>query len=174
MLVRRSTGLDLRRIGSGNVGAANALRSTRWRTGIAVALLDLAKGTAAVTLVAIGGGDTAARAVGGVAAVAGHVFPVWLRFRGGKGVATTCGVFACLAPLPTILAAAVFAIVVVRSRLVSLASLAGTGVLPVMSWALGSPAAIVVAAVASATIVGSCHWRNVERLARGTERRLRP
>jgi glycerol-3-phosphate acyltransferase PlsY len=172
LIVRGATGLDLRRTGSGNVGAANALRSTRWRTGVVVALLDLAKGSAAVGAVALGGGDTAARALGAFAAIAGHVFPVWLRFHGGKGVATTCGAFALLTPAATAVAAAVFFLVATATRYVSLASLASVVVLATAtSWA-ASPQPVAVAAWASASLVAWRHRSNVARLARGTERRL--
>jgi glycerol-3-phosphate acyltransferase PlsY len=171
MIVHGTTGLDLRRQGSGNVGATNALRSTRWRTGVLVALLDLTKGGAAVLLVALGGGDLAARALGGFAAVAGHIYPVWLRFHGGKGVATAGGVFAVLAPLSTMVAALVFLWTAGISRVVSLASLAATVVLAAMTCA-AAPRPVRLAALASATLVTWLHRSNIARLWSGTEPRL--
>ena len=107
-VAQRAGGIDLRLVGSGNVGATNVYRSTNLLTAIAVMLADVSKGAAAVLLA--GGGANAVAA--GVAAVIGHVYPVWLRFHGGKGVATASGVFAVLSPLPTVVAAAAFAITI--------------------------------------------------------------
>jgi acyl phosphate:glycerol-3-phosphate acyltransferase len=112
---RRTGGIDLRRVGSGNVGATNVYRSAGLATAIAVMLADIGKGAAAVWLA--GGGSAAIAA--GVAAVIGHIYPVWLRFKGGKGVATASGVFAVLTPIAALVAAIVFALVVVRTRFVS-------------------------------------------------------
>jgi glycerol-3-phosphate acyltransferase PlsY len=172
LIVRAMAGLDLRKAGSGNVGAANALRVSGWQTGIAVALLDLAKGSAAVGLVAAGGGDLAARAAGGLAAVAGHVFPIWLRFHGGKGVATAAGVFAALTPLSTVVAAVVFGIVLVATRIVSLASLCGTLALAACATLQAAAAPVLGAVYAAAGLILWRHRANIVRIARRTERRL--
>src|SRR4029079_12183135 len=115
-------GVDLGRVGSGNVGATNVYRSTSLRIALAVMIADMGKGAGAVLIA--GGGANAAAA--GVAAVIGHIYPVWLRFRGGKGVATASGVFAVLSPAATAIAAAAFAIVVARTRFVSLGSIVAT------------------------------------------------
>jgi glycerol-3-phosphate acyltransferase PlsY len=172
IVVRRATGLDLRRVGSRNIGAANALRTTRWRTGLLVALLDLAKGSAAVGLVGLGGGSVAACSTAGFAAVAGHVFPLWLRFHGGKGVATACGAFAVLTPPATLAAGVVFVVTALATRLVSLASLAATAVLALASAVLVVPRPVERAAIGAALLVAWCHRSNVVRLVRGTERRV--
>src|SRR5215204_6129907 len=104
LVAQRAGGIDLRRTGSGNVGAANVYRTAGLPSAIAVKIADMAKGAVAVSLA--GGGSSAVAA--GVAAVIGHIYPVWLQFRGGKGVATASGVFAVLSPLPTAVAAVAF------------------------------------------------------------------
>ncbi len=172
LVVKAMTGLDLRQVGSGNVGAANALRSTRWLAGILVALLDVAKGSAAVGLVTLLDGGSGSRVVAGLGAILGHVFPVWLRFRGGKGVATAAGVFAVLAPLATLVAAVVFAIVAATTKVVSLASLTATAALVGAAWGLGAPDGVLALAGAVAIMVVARHQANLVRLARGTEPRL--
>src|SRR4051794_33389062 len=90
LLARRWGGDDLRRIGSGNIGAANALRASGVRAGVLVAVLDIAKGAASVALAMRLSADARVPAAAGVAAIVGHIYPVWLRFKGGKGVATAC------------------------------------------------------------------------------------
>ena len=117
-------GIDIRLIGSGNVGAANAYRATGPGVAVLVVALDLAKGGCAVLIASRAGQGAGVQAASGVAAVLGHVFPVWLGFRGGKGVATSCGVFAVLAPVATALAGLVFVIAVWWTRYVSLGSVA--------------------------------------------------
>src|SRR5712691_3889755 len=98
LLARFHRGIDLRLTGSGNVGAANVLRSTTKKIGVSAMVLDVVKGAAAVLAARQIEPGSTAPAVAGIAAVLGHIYPVWLGFRGGKGVATTCGVFAVLAP----------------------------------------------------------------------------
>src|SRR4029077_12065360 len=93
ILARRWGAGDLRHSGSGNLGAANVMRASGVTAGITVAILDMAKGAASVWLAGRLSADGAAPAAAGLAAVVGHIYPVWLRFRGGKGVATACGVF---------------------------------------------------------------------------------
>src|SRR5579872_4891584 len=102
LLSRRWGARDLRRIGSGNLGAANVLRASGVTAGVLVAILDIAKGAASVFLasrLSPGPAPAITAAAAGLAAIVGHIYPVWLRFRGGKGVATACGVFAVLTPL---------------------------------------------------------------------------
>src|SRR5687767_2515709 len=98
LLARRHRGIDLRMAGSGNVGAANLLRTTTRKIGVSAMALDVAKGVASVLVARLIDGGASGAAFAGVAAVLGHIYPVWLGFRGGKGVATTCGVFSILAP----------------------------------------------------------------------------
>src|SRR5665213_4457071 len=126
---------DLRVAGSGTVGATNVARTVGLRAGVVVALLDMAKGAAGVLLAERLDGATAAAAAAGLAAIVGHVYPVWLRFHGGKGVATACGVFTVLAPVAAAIAMAIFAAAVFVTRYVSLASLLASVALPPMVYA---------------------------------------
>ena len=133
MLARRA-GIDVRVTGSGNVGAANVLRTTRTSLGVTVMALDMAKGAFAVLLAHAAAVSTTTMAATGAAAIVGHIYPVWLRFHGGKGVAVAAGVFAILAPLATLIAVAVFLVTVAATRVVSLGSVAATLALPPAAW----------------------------------------
>src|SRR5215212_8865729 len=136
-LLARRAGIDVRVAGSGNVGAANVCRTTgAWR-GVTVMALDAAKGAAAVSVVYLAAGGASLAALTGAAAVVGHIYPVWLRFRGGKGVAVAAGVFGILSPAATGLAAALFVVIVWMTRYVSLGSMAATIVLPPAVWWMG-------------------------------------
>ena len=168
LLAQGARGIDLRRVGSGNVGAANVYRNAGLSTAIAVMLADIAKGAAAVFLA--GGGTSGVAA--GVAAVIGHIYPVWLRFKGGKGVATASGVFGVLTPIPTLLAAAAFAIVVSRSRFVSLGSIVATLVLPIAEWFTPGLRAVDVGATIVAVLILFRHRGNASRLWSRTERAI--
>lgn len=172
LLVKSATGLDLRQVGSGNVGATNALRAARWRVAVLVAGLDLAKGSVAVAAVAAWGGDGTARVLAAVGAVFGHVAPVWLRFRGGKGVATAFGAFAVLAPAPSLAAAAAFGAMLLATRVVSLSSLAGAAVLVLGCVVGAAPRAVSLGAGAVTALIVVRHRENLQRLASGTEPRL--
>jgi glycerol-3-phosphate acyltransferase PlsY len=172
IVVRAGTGQDVRWFGSGNVGATNVVRATGWRSGLLVAVLDLLKGSAAVGLAASAGGDQAAQALAGLGAIVGHVFPLWLRLHGGKGVATAAGVFAVLAPLPAAIASAAFVGVAGLTRLVSLASLCATTVMVGASWLVDVAPPVRLAAIAAAALIAVRHAGNIRRLLDGTERRL--
>jgi acyl phosphate:glycerol-3-phosphate acyltransferase len=165
-------GGDVRRIGSGNVGAANALRASGVRAGVLVALLDIAKGAASVGLAMRLSSDGTAPAAAGFAAILGHVYPIWLRFKGGKGVATACGVFSVLTPLAALPAFAVFMATAWSTRYVSLGSILATLALPPIAYATGYPVATLVAACAAAVLILFRHRGNLARLLSGTERRL--
>ena len=165
-------GVDIRRIGSGNVGAANVLRSTSTLMAVLVMLLDAAKGAGAVLFAERLAPGDAAPAAAGIAAVVGHVYPLWLRFRGGKGVATAAGVFAILTPLALAPAAAIFVATVWATRFISLGSLVATLALAPIALALGSSAAVVGAAGAVAVLIVFRHRTNIGRLLAGTERRI--
>jgi acyl phosphate:glycerol-3-phosphate acyltransferase len=172
LVASRATGVDLRRVGSRNVGAANAYRTAGLFTGVMVAAVDIAKGATSV-LAAAGLSSGAGYPVSaGVAAIIGHAFPVWLRFSGGKGVATACGVFGVLAPLGTALAAALFVVIVWSTRYVSLGSMVASVALPPLLWLTAEPSAIVTGAGAAAAVILHRHRDNLYRLWRGTERRL--
>jgi len=173
VVVRLLTGLDVRQLGSGNVGATNATRAAGWAAGLLVLVLDVAKGILPVMLMQAY--DPAARWMGAtaVAAVLGHCFPPWLGFRGGKGIATGFGAFLPIVPLPLALAAVVWIAVFVFFRIVSLASLLAAASLPVWTAFTGhNPPATVLAASTFAMIVIVRHRRNIRRLVEGREPRL--
>lgn len=172
LLTRRSGAVDLRRVGSGNLGAANVWRASGITAGIVVAVLDIAKGAASVALAERMTGEPASAAAAGVAAIVGHIYPVWLRFKGGKGVATACGVFSMLTPNAVPPALALFLLAVGVTKYISLGSILATLALPPMAFAMGDVASAVVAAFAAAAIVLFRHRSNVMRLIAGTERRI--
>ena len=171
-LLARLKGIDVRIAGSGNVGAANVLRTTGpWR-GVIVMSLDVAKGIGAVAIAHMLAGGTALIALTGAAAVVGHIYPVWLRFHGGKGVAVAAGVFTVLSPGATAMAAALFLIIAWITRYISLASIAATLALPPAAWIVGAPLSVVLVAAGTATLILFRHRTNWSRLRRGTERRM--
>ena len=173
LLVRWRTGADIRTVGSGNAGATNVLRAHGKRLAAAVALLDNAKGAAAVLLVRLATADPRYAAAAGLAAILGHVFPLYSGFRGGKGVATAVGAFLVLAPLATAVCLAIFVAVVAATRYVSLGSMIAIVLLPPAAGLLShAPRAVVVAAAATAVLVVFKHVENLKRLARGEERKL--
>lgn len=171
-LVARRAGVDVRVSGSGNVGAANVLRTSGAHLGVAAMALDISKGAASVWLAHAGDGSIAAMAAAGLAAVVGHIYPVWLRFHGGKGVAVAAGVFGMLAPVATASAAVVFAAVVLTTRIVSLGSIAATVALPSIAWATGAPAEVWVAGTGAAGLILFRHRGNIRRLLNHSERRI--
>jgi glycerol-3-phosphate acyltransferase PlsY len=171
-LLARRAGIDVRVAGSGNVGAANVLRTTgAWR-GMAVMALDVAKGAAAVLLVHPAAGGVSLAALAGAAAVVGHVYPIWLRFHGGKGVAVAAGVFSVLSPFATAVAAGLFLLTIWITRYVSLASIAATLALPPVAWWTGAPRAVVAAAAGTGALILFRHRANLRRLRSGTERKM--
>lgn len=172
LLLARTSGADLHRVGSGNIGAANVMRASGVSAGVTVALLDMVKGAAGVTLAAWLTPNVWTHAFAAIAAVVGHVYPVWLRFRGGKGVATACGAFSVLAPAAVPAALAVFVLTVWLTRYVSAGSVLATIALPPVALLAGSPMPVVAAAFATATLIVFRHRSNIGRLRTGTERRL--
>lgn len=170
LVAQTAGGIDPRRVGSGNVGATNVYRNAGLPTAIAVMIADMAKGAGAVLLA--GGGTPAVAA--GVAAVIGHIYPVWLGFRGGKGVATASGAFGMLSLLPTLVAAAAFAAVVARTRFVSMGSVVATIILPLVEWFTPGLRAVDVGATLVAALILFRHRGNIARLRSRTERAFRP
>ena len=132
----------------------------------------MAKGAASVWIAARIEPGPVVPAAAGLAAIVGHVYPVWLQFRGGKGVATACGVFSMLTPLALPPALAIFTVAVWLTKYISLGSVLASVALPPLAYALGSSAPVVVAACAAAAIIVFRHRANVGRLRTGTERRL--
>ena len=171
-ILARRAGIDVRVAGSGNVGAANVLRTTGTPLGVVVMALDIAKGVATVMLASAIEGTPSAMAAAGAAAIVGHIYPVWLRFHGGKGVAVAAGVFGVLAPVATVAAATVFLLVVWTSRVISMGSVAATVTLPSVALLSGSPAPIAAAATGASALILFRHRANVRRMLSGTERRM--
>jgi glycerol-3-phosphate acyltransferase PlsY len=172
LLLTRRQGIELRKVGSRNPGAANVLRSAGIGPAVAVMLLDAAKGTAAVAVARLISEDVAVVTSAGVAAIIGHICPVWCGFRGGKGVAASAGVFAVLAPLATAIAVLVFVGTIAATRFISAGSIAGALALPVAAASGNLPNPIVVGTLLAAAIVIVRHRDNVSRLIAGTERRI--
>jgi glycerol-3-phosphate acyltransferase PlsY len=172
LILARRWGTDLRRVGSGNLGAANVMRASGVKAGVLVAVLDMAKGAASVWIAVRVGDGADLPAAAGLAAIIGHIYPIWLKFRGGKGVATACGVFAVLTPLAVPPALVIFAAVVWLTQYVSLGSVLASMALPPIAYALGSPPPAVIAAAAASAIIVFRHRSNVLRMWTGTERRV--
>jgi glycerol-3-phosphate acyltransferase PlsY len=172
LLVRWKTGKDIRAEGSGNAGATNVLRSHGKGLAAIVALGDVGKGALAVALVRLITADPRYAAAAGVAAVLGHVFPIFYGFRGGKGVATALGAFLVLAPLATLVSLGIFILVLALTRYVSVASCVAMVLLPPLAGLFGAPRPTLAAAAIVAVIIVLKHKENLERLARGEERKL--
>ena len=176
LLMARARGIDLRKIGSGNIGATNVARALGKKLGALVLLVDVIKGFLPVLAarrlwLAEAHGAELVAAVG-LAAVLGHVFPVWLRLRGGKGVATALGVFLALAPVAAGVAVAVYAALYAAFRISSIGSLAGATAMPVAMLLLESPRPFVAVAAAGWLIIVIRHRGNLRRLWRREETKV--
>jgi acyl phosphate:glycerol-3-phosphate acyltransferase len=171
-LLSRHRGIDLRQTGSGNVGASNVLRTTGVRAAMLAMVLDGMKGTIAVLLAQLLSAGAVAAVIAAFASVIGHVYPIWLRFRGGKGVATAAGAFAVLAPEALGIAACVFVVAVLATRFISVGSVAGALTLALVATFSDAPAVVAIGATASALIIIYRHRENLARLVAGTERRI--
>ncbi|HEY3706924.1 MAG TPA: glycerol-3-phosphate 1-O-acyltransferase PlsY [Terracidiphilus sp.] len=182
LLVRFFRKQDIRTVGSGNIGATNVMRSGGKGLGAATFVLDVVKGSAAVWLA----GWLLApmlptwpvrnvESLAALCAVLGHMFPVWLRFRGGKGVATGFGVFLVAAPLAALAAITLFALVLTLTRYVSLASILGAASFPVFAWFTvrgPRPAFFIAVQFTVALLIILKHHPNIRRLLSGTEHRF--
>lgn len=175
ILVRAFRGGDIRQSGSGNIGATNVARSSP-ALGALTLLLDALKGLVAVALTrALFPGENILAAAAAFVAILGHMFPVWLRFRGGKGVATSLGSFALITPKPILIVIGIFLAVVAAFRYISLGSIVAAAALPVLAWGWGEwrgniPMAAFIAAASVAVIAK--HHGNIRRLLSGTEPRF--
>lgn len=167
--------IDLRQHGSGNLGATNLYRVLGWKYAVPVALFDIAKGAIPVLVFAPQASSSELFALAcGIAAIVGHVFSVFVRFKGGKGVATAAGVMLGLTPLALGIAAAVWGLVLLLTGYVSLGSIAAAAVLPLAVYLLENPTRPEVLWVDILVAVGVIllHRRNIERLFKGTESRF--
>ena len=172
-LVARVFGVgDIRRHGSGNIGATNVLRAAGWVPALLTLVGDVAKGYLAVAAAGALTGDTDARAAAAVAAIIGNCWSVFLGFRGGKGVATGLGALLNLVPAAVAPAIPVWLAVAVATRYVSLGSILGAACVPLGALLLGYGAPAMLAALAGAAIIIARHHDNIGRLLAGTERRL--
>lgn len=179
LIVKGKQGADVRKSGSGATGATNVMRNAGKAAGIATLLLDALKGFAAVWLARrITGTEGTSWVIAGaaVAAIVGHIFPVWLGFKAGKGVATGLGVFLGIAPLAVLAAACVFAIVVGLTRYVSLGSILATASMPAWAWLLQRDDPDLVRTMSalsvSAVLIIIKHHENIRRLIGGTENKF--
>ena len=168
-LVGSSAGVDVRGEGSGNIGATNVARTLGWKKGLLTLGFDVAKGflpVLAAQLLDLGAGAAAAA---GLAAFAGHLYPVFLGFKGGKGVATAAGVYIAAMPLGILVLVGVFALVVVASRRVSPASMAAAVLAPAVAWALSYPQEVAWMSLVIGLLVVVRHRENIRRLVAGEE-----
>ena len=173
LMVKRLKGSDIRAIGSGNVGATNVTRAAGFKAGALVFLLDAAKGWLAATWIAGQWSPLSSIAplACGAAAIIGHIAPVFLRFRGGKGVATTIGVLIGAIPLVAGVCLVIWVACFFAWRYVSLASLIALSAVPLAQWALRQPPSHVAIGLALAALVLFTHRANIQRLRAGTEHR---
>jgi len=171
LLVRLKTGEDVREKGSGNIGATNVLRTTGRGIAVATLLLDIAKGVFAVWLAdKLSDGSAVWMSVAALAVMAGHAYPVFLKFHGGKAVASFIGAFLYLTPIPMIAALLVLVIVVAVTRQISMGSIVAAGALPLATWLIEHPPSIVIlATLVAAGFVIYRHRENIERIRTGTE-----
>jgi glycerol-3-phosphate acyltransferase PlsY len=183
LIVRRKVGADIRETGSGGTGATNVSRRAGRGAGVATLVLDALKGAVAIewAIVLAGPSPKAAWLVtaAAITVIVGHIFPVWLRFRGGKGVATGVGVFLMLAPIALVLAGVLFLAIVLFTRYVSLGSIVAAASIPLFIWLQSVfvvPSAdlrpLLTAAIASAALIIFAHRGNIGRLTQGKEAQI--
>jgi acyl phosphate:glycerol-3-phosphate acyltransferase len=172
VILGKMKGVDPRKTGSGNIGATNVMRAGGKALGIITLFGDAAKGFIPVFLAELFGLDVSIIAIIGLAAFLGHVFPIFLRFKGGKGVATALGVYIAIGPLVILGAFIIFIIVFLIWRYVSLASLIGAIMVPIGLYVIKAPCEFVIMAGIIAMIVIIRHKENISRLLKGTENKL--
>jgi glycerol-3-phosphate acyltransferase PlsY len=178
ILARLFGGADVRKAGSGNIGATNVARVVGPLAGVLTLILDAAKGAAAVLLAERLSNDSATwMMIAALAALVGHCYPVWLKFKGGKGVATAAGVFAALCPLACLAAVILFVLVVFFWRYVSLGSISAAAAMPLLIYFLWAPhhappLVITIGTLAVAVLVIYKHDGNLQRLVEGVEPKL--
>ena len=179
LIVRGKEGADVRKTGSGGTGATNVSRRAGKAAGVLTLALDALKGAAAVLIAQTLSGNGWVVTAAGVAVIVGHIFPVWLGFRGGKGVATGAGVFLMLMPVALLCAGVIFLAIVLSTRYVSLGSMIAAATIPLFVWLQTVFVArstdlrpLLTAAIAGALLIIFAHRGNIERLARGTESQI--
>jgi glycerol-3-phosphate acyltransferase PlsY len=174
LVVKAFSGRDVRSAGSGNIGATNVFRTSGKWPGIATLLLDAGKGALAVAAAGWVTKDPRWSAAAAFVAVLGHCYPVYLGFKGGKGIATGCGAYCVLAPLPMALTLGVFTAAVLLTRIVSIGSILAGLALPAFIWWLRPERALLISVGAAAALVILRHLENLRRLVRGSEKAIAP
>lgn len=171
IIVKFMTGADVRASGSGNIGATNVLRTTGRFAGVLTLVLDVAKGAFAVWLAdRMSGGSVLWMSLAAIAVLAGHAFPVWLKFKGGKAVASFVGAFAYLTPLPLLAVIVLFVAIVAWTRYLSLGSIIAAGLFPFACWMILHPDwPVLFAATGGAVLIVWRHRSNMERIRAGNE-----
>ena len=172
LIVRGRIGTDMRQTGSGGTGATNVSRRAGKAAGVVTLVLDALKGAAAVFVASRLTQNDWIVAAAAIAVIVGHIFPVWLGFRGGKGVATGAGVFLVLAPIAVLCAGVVFLAIVFATRYVSLGSMVGAATIPLFVWLQSDSRPLLIAAGLGALLIVFAHRGNIGRLAHGTEARI--
>jgi glycerol-3-phosphate acyltransferase PlsY len=175
LIVRLTTGRDVRSLGSGNIGATNVLRTTGRAVAVVTLLLDIAKGYCAVWLMAWASNDSPVwMSAAALTVMAGHAYPIFLKFKGGKAVATFIGAFLYLTPIALLAVLILFVAVVASTRYISLGSIVAAGTFPIAVWMILHPAAAyVVAAFAAGAFIVIRHKANIQRIRAGTENAFR-
>lgn len=173
LLLGKAYGVDVRTEGSGNIGATNLYRTVGRKVGIITLISDCLKGLIPVLLVKLSTLPPDLAAWVGLAAFCGHVFSVFLKFRGGKGVATALGVFLALAPLAVAIAVALFAVLMFLWRYVSLGSISAAAVMPLAVFFLGGSKTVTIVTLIIALIVIVRHRENIRRLLSGNESKFK-
>ncbi len=173
LLTRAFGGVDIRTTGSGNIGATNVYRTMGRTVGILTLIGDCLKGVVPVVAARALGCSDLIISLAGVAAFLGHIFPIFLKFKGGKGVATALGVFLSVSPLAVLCSLGIFIIVLVPWRYVSLASISAAAMMPVFAALIDRKPAIIAMSLAIASIVIVKHSSNIKRLINGTENRFK-
>ena len=177
LIVRARSGADIRETGSGGTGATNVSRRAGKGAGVLTLILDGLKGVAAILIGRLILGESSSLIAGAaILVIVGHMFPIWLGFRGGKGVATGVGVFLVLAPFAVLAAGVIFLVIVILTRYVSLGSITAAATIPLFVWLqqglvspVSNPWATMFAAVAAASLIIFAHRENIRRLLQGTE-----
>ena len=179
LIVRGKEGADVRTTGSGGTGATNVSRRAGKAAGVLTLVLDALKGAAAVLIAQTLSGNGWVVTAAAIAVIVGHIFPVWLGFRGGKGVATGAGTFLMLMPVALLCAGVIFVAIVLFTRYVSLGSMIAAATIPLFVWLqtvfvapLTDLRPLLTAAMAGALLIIFAHRGNIERLARGTESQI--
>lgn len=171
LLVRWKTGRDIRSSGSGNIGATNVLRTSGRAAGIATLLLDIAKGYLAVWIACMLTGESRLwMSAAALAVMAGHAYPVFLKFKGGKAVASFVGAFLCLAPWALLAETIIFVVIVAWTRHISMGSIVGAATFPLAVWlVMQAPVPVVAASIVGSAFIIYKHSSNIARLRAGTE-----